>query len=52
MSLLHIPFKMESIRDVIHMIKPGLWMASVDLHHAYYSVSVHGPHRPYLSFLW
>ena len=34
----HIPFKMESIR--------------VDLHHAYYSVSVHEPHRPYLSFLW
>ena len=48
----HIPFKMESIRDVIHMIKPGVWMASVDLHHAYYSVSIHAPHRPYLSFFW
>ena len=39
----HIPFKMESIRDVIHLIKPGVWMASVDLHHAYYSVPVYSP---------
>ena len=27
-------------------------MASVDLHHAYYSVSIHAPHMPYLSFFW
>ena len=48
----HIPFKMESIKDVIHMIKQGVWMASVDLHHAYYSVQVHRSHSPYFSFLW
>ena len=39
----HIPFKMESIKDVIHIIKQGVWMASVDLHHAYYSVQCAGP---------
>ena len=27
-------------------------MASVNLHHAYYNVSIHAPHRPYLSFFW
>ena len=27
-------------------------MASVDLHHAYYSVQVHRSHSPYFSFLW
>ena len=43
---------METINDVIHMIQPGVWMASVDLHHAYYSIPVHEPHRPYFSFLW
>ena len=48
----HIPFKMESIKDVIHMIKQAVWMASVDLHHAYYSVQVHRSHSPYFSFLW
>ena len=48
----HIPFEMESIRDVIPLIKPGVWMASVDLHHAYYSVPVYSPHSHYFSFLW
>ena len=51
-SITHIPFKMESIRDVVHMVKRGVWMASVDLHHAYNSVSIHAPHMPYLSFFW
>ena len=46
----HIPFKMESIRDVIHLIKPGVWMASVDLHHAYYSVPVYSPHSHFFPF--
>ena len=40
---LNLPFKVESIRDVIHLIKPGVWMASVDLHHAYYSVPIYSP---------
>ena len=48
----HIPFKMESIKYVIHMIKQGVWMASVDLHHAYYSVQVQSSHSPYFSFSW
>ena len=43
-----LTFKMESIRDVIHLIKPGVWMASVDLHHAYYSVPVYSPHSLFL----
>ena len=34
------------------MINQGVWMASVDLHHAYYSVQVHRSHSPYFSFLW
>ena len=43
---------MEPIKDVIHMINQGVWMASVDLHHAYYSVQVHRSYSPYFSFLW
>ena len=42
---------MESLPDVPHMLKPGVWMASVDLHYAYYSIPV-AAHRPYFSFLW
>ena len=48
--IIHIPFQMESIRDVIHLIKPGVWMASVDLHHAYYSVPVYSPHSHFSPF--
>ena len=47
----HIPFKIESIRDVVHMVKRGVRMDSVILRLAYYSVSIHAPHRP-LSFLF
>ena len=48
----HIHFKMESLTDVRHMITPGVWMASVDLQHAYYSISVEPRSQPYFSFLW
>ena len=48
----HIHFKMESLTDVLYMLTPGVWMASVDLHHAYYSIPVAVHHQPYFSFLW
>ena len=34
-------FKMESLQNVLHMVKSGVWMASVDLNDAYYSVLIH-----------
>ena len=43
---------MESLTDVLHMSTPGVWMALVDLHHAYYSIPVAAHHQPYFSFLW
>ena len=33
----HLHFKMESHTDVLNTLKPGVWMTSVDLYHAYYS---------------
>ena len=48
----HIHFKMESLTDVLRMLKPVVWMASVDLHHAYYSIPVAAHHQPYFSFSW
>ena len=38
-------FKMESIHNVINMVKPGVWMASVDLKDAFYSVPIHCDHQ-------
>ena len=48
----HVHFKMETLKDVIHMIQPQAWMASVDLKRAYYSVPIHKTYQKYLTFLW
>ena len=51
-NILSKHFKMESIRNVKHMIRPDCWMASADLKDAYYSVPIHPQHQKYLKFLW
>ena len=45
-------FKMESLQDVINIIKPSVWMASVDLKDAFYSIPVHKDHQKYFKFCW
>ena len=45
-------FKMESIKQVIAMVQPGCWMATIDLKDAYYSVPVHKLSRKHLKFVW
>ena len=45
-----IHFKMESIKNVIRMVTPGCWMASIDLKDAYYSVWVNPDHQRFLKF--
>ena len=34
------------------MVKSWVWMASVDLKNAYYSVPIHEEYQKYLKFLW
>ena len=48
----HVHFKMESFRDVICLIQPGVWMGSVDLKDAYYSVQVHHLYKKFFTFYW
>ena len=47
-----IHFKMESIKNVIRMVTPGCWMASIDLKDAYYSIWVNPEHQRFLKFYW
>lgn len=47
-----IHFKMESINLACSFIKPGDFMASLDLKDAYFSIPIFQPHRKYLRFLW
>ena len=38
-------FKMESLQNVLELIRPGVYMASNDLKDAFYSVAVHKNHQ-------
>ena len=45
-------FKMHSIQTAIDMMRPGCWLASIDLKDAYYSVLVEAHDRKFLRFKW
>ena len=49
--LLYVPhFRMETLQNVIHAVRPGEWMATLDLKDAYFHVPIHPQHRKYLRF--
>ena len=50
MSIEYQHFKMEHINDVLNIIKPNAYLASVDLKDAFYSVLIHNEHQKYLKF--
>ena len=43
-------FKMESLQNVLELIRPGVYMASIDLKDAFYSAPVHKNQQAYLKF--
>ena len=48
----YVHFKMESLGDVLNMLTPHAWMASIDLKDAYYSIPINPLHRKYFAFWW
>ena len=50
--VLYRHFKMESLCTVLHVVKPGCYMASIDLKDAYYSVPIATEYQKYLKFQW
>lgn len=48
----NVHFKMETLENVIQMMKPESFMASVDFADAYYSVPIAKEHRLVLKFFW
>ena len=45
-------FKMETVKDVILMMRPGCTFASIDFKHAFFSVKIKHNDRKYLRFIW
>ena len=43
-------FKMETLRSVIRFVKPGDWLAPIDLKDAYLHIPIRPSHRKYLHF--
>ena len=43
---------MDTLSTVINLIRPGAFMAFLDLKHAYYSIPIAVGHRKYLKFVW
>ena len=44
-------FKMETIKQVIHMVTPNCYLASLDIKDAFYTVPIYEQHKRYLKFL-
>ena len=42
--------KMESINNILNIIRPNVYMASIDLKDAFFSVPIHPTHQKYLKF--
>ena len=51
-NVAHYHFKMDNIWSAIRLMKPGCYMASVDLKDAYYSVPIFKDHQKFLKFKW
>ena len=45
-------FKMESLKNALHMVRRGSFLASIDIKDAFYSVPIHITHKKYLRFMW
>ena len=45
-------FKMERLTMLRDLLRPGDWMASIDLKDTYLSVAIWEGHRKYLRFMW
>lgn len=47
-----ISFRMTTVEQVRHWIRPGYWFASVDLTDAYYSIRLHKSAWRFVRFVW
>ena len=51
-NITHHHFKMNTVLTAVRLMRPGCFMASIDLKDAYHSVSIHSDFQKYLKFSW
>ena len=44
--------KWKHKEDVLNLLKPNVWMGSIDLKDAYYSIPIHPDFQKYFTFFW
>ena len=49
-SVPYLHFKMETFEHALTLVSPNIYMASLDIKNAYYSIPVHEDYQKYLSF--
>lgn len=47
-----VPFRMETPHSVRMSLRPGDWVASIDLSDAYFHLLIHPSHRKWMRFAW
>ena len=50
--LISPPFRMDTAKDIASLLRPGDWMASIDLKDAYFHIPVNRRFRRLLRFGW
>ena len=51
-NIIYKHFKMESLSTAFECMRPGCFMASVDLKDAFFTIPMYVPHQKYLKFLF
>ena len=45
-------FRMDTVKDVSNLLRPGDWAVSIDLKDAYFHLPIHRSSRHFLRFIW
>ena len=51
----HVPykhFKMEMFEQALKLVQPNMWMCSLDIKDAYYSIPIHENDQKFFAFVW
>ena len=52
LCVVYVHFKMDTINDILELVFPGCYFATVDLSNAYFSVYVRPEDRDWFRFMW